>query len=34
VKEGYECGIDLGFDKIREGDYIDVFGQEVISRKL
>ncbi|MCF7874458.1 MAG: translation initiation factor IF-2 [Candidatus Omnitrophica bacterium] len=34
VKEGYECGIDLGFDKIREGDYVDVFGQEVISRKL
>lgn len=34
VKEGYECGIGLGFDQIKEGDYIDVFGQEVISRKL
>ncbi len=34
VAEGYECGIDTGFDQIKEGDYIDVFGQEVISRKL
>jgi len=34
VKEGYECGIGLGFNEIKEGDYIDVFGQEVISRKL
>ncbi|MCF7870218.1 MAG: hypothetical protein K9M01_03785, partial [Candidatus Omnitrophica bacterium] len=34
VKEGYECGIGLGYDQIKEGDYIDVFGQEVISRKL
>lgn len=34
VNEGYECGIDVGFDQIKEGDYIDVFGQEVITRKL
>lgn len=34
VNQGYECGIDIGYDQIKEGDYIDVFGQEVITRKL
>lgn len=34
VAEGYECGIDIGFGQVQEGDYIDVFGQEIITRKL
>jgi translation initiation factor IF-2 len=34
VAEGVECGIGLGIDDIKEGDYIDVFNEEVISRRL
>lgn len=34
VTEGYECGIGTGFDAIQEGDIIDVYQEEVITRKL
>ncbi len=34
VKEGLECGISIGYSDIREGDYLDVFVEEVIERKL
>ena len=34
VAEGLECGIDIGYDKVKEGDVIDVFNEEVIARKL
>jgi len=34
VAEGFECGIDIGYDKVKEGDVIDVFNEEVIARKL
>lgn len=34
VAEGLECGIGIGYDKVREGDVIDVFNEEVIARKL
>ncbi len=34
VTEGLECGIGIGYDKIKEGDVIDVFREEVIARRL
>ncbi|MCM8826714.1 MAG: translation initiation factor IF-2 [Candidatus Omnitrophica bacterium] len=34
VNEGLECGISIGYADIKEGDYIDVFSEEVITRKL
>ncbi|MBD3263606.1 MAG: translation initiation factor IF-2, partial [Candidatus Omnitrophica bacterium] len=34
VKEGLECGIGIGYDKIAEDDIIDVFSEEVIAKKL
>jgi translation initiation factor IF-2 len=34
VSEGLECGVGIGFDKIAEGDNIDVFSEEVITRRL
>jgi len=34
VSEGMECGIDIDYRDIREGDYIDVFIEEKIERKL
>jgi translation initiation factor IF-2 len=34
VAEGVECGIGLGINDIKEGDYIDVFNEEMISRRL
>ncbi len=34
VAEGLECGIDIGYDKVKQGDVIDVFNEEVIARKL
>jgi len=34
VTEGLECGIDIGYDKIKEGDIIDTFDEEIIARKL
>jgi len=34
VGEGFECGIGIGYDKIKEGDIIDVFSEEVITRRL
>lgn len=34
VVEGLECGIGIGFDKIEEGDLIDVFHEETITRRL
>ena len=34
VVEGIECGLGIGYNKIKEGDVIDVFNEEVIARKL
>lgn len=34
VGEGYECGVSVGYDDIKEGDIIDVFTEEKITRKL
>jgi translation initiation factor IF-2 len=34
VKEGLECGINIGYDQVKEGDIIDVFSEEIISRRL
>ncbi len=34
VGEGFECGIGINYDKISEGDIIDVFSEEVITRRL
>jgi len=34
VGEGFECGIGIGFDKIQQDDIIDVFQEEVITRRL
>lgn len=34
VAEGMECGVGIGFDKIKEGDIIDVFKEETIARRL
>ena len=32
--EGFECGIGLGFEGVKEGDIIDAFQEEVITRRL
>ncbi|NQT28461.1 MAG: translation initiation factor IF-2, partial [Candidatus Omnitrophica bacterium] len=34
VAEGFECGIDIGYDKVKDNDVIDVFNEETIARKL
>ncbi len=34
VSESFECGIGIGYDKIKEGDIIDAFHEEIIARKL
>ncbi len=34
VTEALECGIGIGYDKVEEGDYIDVFLEETITRRL
>jgi len=34
VQEGLECGINIGYDDIKENDIIDVFDEEIISRRL
>lgn len=34
VNEGFECGIGIGYDKIKEGDTIEVFHEELIARRL
>ncbi len=34
VSEGMECGIGIDYRDIKEGDYIDVFVEEKIERKL
>ena len=34
VQEGLECGINIGYDDIKENDIIDVFDEEVTSRRL
>jgi len=34
VKEGYECGISLGFEDIKEGDFIDCYIEETQKPKL
>ncbi len=34
VREGYECGISLGFNDIKEGDFIDCYIEEIQEKKL
>ena len=34
VAEGYECGIGVGLDTIQQDDVIDVYKEEVITRRL
>jgi len=34
VAEGFECGIGIGYDKVKEGDIIDAFSEETITRRL
>jgi translation initiation factor IF-2 len=34
VEEGLECGISIGFNNIKEGDVLDIFSEEVITRQL
>lgn len=34
VTEGFECGINIGYAEILEGDTIDVFNEEVMMRRL
>ncbi len=34
VAEGFECGIDAGFNEIKEGDIIEAYKKEVTSRKV
>ena len=34
VTEGTECGINIGYDQIKEGDVIDIFNEEIIARRL
>jgi translation initiation factor IF-2 len=34
VAEGFECGIGFGYDKMKQGDILEVFTEETIARKL
>ena len=34
VREGTECGIGVGYGQIQEGDYIDVYSEEITTRRL
>lgn len=34
VTEGIECGISIGYEKIKEGDAVDIFNEETIIRRL
>lgn len=34
VAEGVECGISVGFDGIKEGDIIDAYSEELVTRRL
>ncbi|UCC95515.1 MAG: translation initiation factor IF-2, partial [Candidatus Omnitrophota bacterium] len=34
VAEGFECGVSVGYAEIKEGDTIDAFAEEVITRRL
>jgi translation initiation factor IF-2 len=34
VAEGVECGISVGFDEIKEGDIIDAYSEELVTRRL
>lgn len=34
VLEGFECGISIGYEGIKEGDVIEVFSEEIITRRL
>lgn len=34
VAEGFECGLDVGYNKIKEGDIVDIFSEEHITRRL
>lgn len=34
VAEGVECGLSVGFDAVQEGDIIDVYSEELITRRL
>lgn len=32
VQQGYECGISLGYNDVKEGDFIDVYTEEIEKR--
>jgi translation initiation factor IF-2 len=34
VSQGLECGIGIGYSEIKEGDYIEVFLEEMVERRL
>ncbi|MBN2120666.1 MAG: translation initiation factor IF-2 [Candidatus Omnitrophica bacterium] len=34
VQEGFECGIGIGFDDIKEDDRIEVFQEEITTRRI
>jgi translation initiation factor IF-2 len=34
VGEGLECGINIGYDGVKEGDIIDIFSEEVVTPRL
>jgi len=34
VVEGLECGVSVGYDKIKEGDFIDIYNEEKILRRI
>jgi len=34
VSEGFECGIGIGFNNIAEGDIIEVFREEITTRRI
>jgi translation initiation factor IF-2 len=34
VAEGVECGIGIGFNEVKEGDIIDAYTEELVTRRL
>ncbi|MCK9573315.1 MAG: translation initiation factor IF-2 [Candidatus Omnitrophica bacterium] len=34
VAEGVECGISIGFNEVKEGDIIDAYSEELVTRRL
>ncbi|RKY46487.1 MAG: translation initiation factor IF-2 [Candidatus Omnitrophota bacterium] len=34
VSEGLECGVNIGYSEVKEGDIIEAFSEEVVERRL